>query len=248
MTKRSGIDDLNRAFKQRQERNLHAVNPAVNPAVKTATTHMPSAAELMALQRLTSTDELPSTMPLPATKQLPSTAKRKDPPSWRVPKLTIRLDRQKLEKMRLLSVMHGRSIQDLVLTAIDSLMATSGLPSTPDAAVNGLVDGNRQVAALTAPIDKDDLIDDAIVSHYEKWTGNRFGSDSDLKAYRSVQHYHPLVIQAGVLLSVWRTKTRVNSFAYCVGAISEVAESGIKDSLKTHVKRLEAAVTQRIKT
>jgi hypothetical protein len=43
---------------------------------------------------------------------------------------------------------------------------------------------------------------------------------------RRISGYNAIAIQTGVLLSVLRTKTRVNSLKYCIGAIDEAAKAG----------------------
>jgi len=79
-----------------------------------------------------------------------------------------------------------------------------------------------------------------LLSYYAKWTDNPI-RESDWKALRVAFGYSPAAIKAGILMSVLRTKTRVNSFKYCLGAIDEVAKSGIVGSAD-HVRYLEMKV------
>ncbi|MEM4409537.1 MAG: hypothetical protein QXI19_12425 [Candidatus Caldarchaeum sp.] len=76
----------------------------------------------------------------------------------------------------------------------------------------------------------DDFDDDSEYSHkqhviflYEKYTGNPWKPQDD-ERYEAIKDVLPDVIEAAIITSVLRCKTRVNSLAYCEGAISEYME------------------------
>src|SRR5215472_6911683 len=77
-----------------------------------------------------------------------------------------------------------------------------------------------------------------LLAYYAKWTGNQI-REPDWQAMRLALSYAPAAIKAGILMSILRTKTRVNSFKYCLGAIDEVAKAGIVSSAD-HVRYLES--------
>jgi hypothetical protein len=64
-----------------------------------------------------------------------------------------------------------------------------------------------------------------IISLYEKYTGNlwRVGDD-EFYAHRALENVIPDIIEAAIIASVLRSKTKINSFTYCEGAISEFQE------------------------
>jgi Fe-S cluster biogenesis protein NfuA len=72
--------------------------------------------------------------------------------------------------------------------------------------------------------------DDGVPSHranvirtYEKYTSNTWRPNDD-ESYKVAQNTLLEVIEAGIISSVLRCPTRVNSFGYCLGAILEFAE------------------------
>jgi hypothetical protein len=76
----------------------------------------------------------------------------------------------------------------------------------------------------------DDLDDDSGYSHkqhviflYEKYTGNQWKAQDD-ERYEAIKDVLPDVIEAAIITSVLRCRTKVNSLAYCEGAISEYIE------------------------
>jgi len=77
-------------------------------------------------------------------------------------------------------------------------------------------------------------------AHYAKWTGNQV-RENDWQTVRLALCYTPTAIKAGILMSILRTKTRVNSFKDCLGAIDEVAKAGIVGTAD-HVRYLEMKV------
>jgi len=79
-----------------------------------------------------------------------------------------------------------------------------------------------------------------LLAYYSKWTDNPV-RESDWQTMRLALSYTPAAIKAGILMSILRTKTKVNSFKYCLGAIEEVAKAGIVGSAD-HVRYLEMKV------
>lgn len=77
-----------------------------------------------------------------------------------------------------------------------------------------------------------DEIDDSIFNHrvhiislYEKYTGNQWRvGDDEFYENRALENVIPDIIEAAVIASVLRSKTKINSFTYCEGAISEFQE------------------------
>jgi hypothetical protein len=65
-----------------------------------------------------------------------------------------------------------------------------------------------------------------IISLYEKYTGNqwRVGDDEFYKS-DNLQDVFPEIIEAAIIASVLRSKTKINSFAYVEGAIHEFQEN-----------------------
>ena len=77
-----------------------------------------------------------------------------------------------------------------------------------------------------------DEIDDSVFNHrvyiislYEKYTGNKWRTgDDEFYENRALENVIPDTIEAAIIASVLRSKTKINSFTYCEGAISEFQE------------------------
>jgi len=77
-----------------------------------------------------------------------------------------------------------------------------------------------------------DEIDDSVFNHrvyiislYEKYTGNQWKvGDDEFYENRVLENIMPDIIEAAIIASVLRSKTKINSFTYCEGAISEFQE------------------------
>lgn len=85
------------------------------------------------------------------------------------------------------------------------------------------------------------------LEYYERWTGNPV-RDADLETARALETaQHSLEeIQCGILLSLHRAaQRRINSLAYCTGAINETKEAGSGNA--TYVRYLESRVTPQAK-
>jgi hypothetical protein len=148
----------------------------------------------------------------------------------------------KLDRLHLVAMSRGITLQDLLGGWVDAFLSDEGLTATPRLTASA---GCRQT---------DQMIDDVgvtstssvlerpeeLLAYYAKWTGNQV-RENDWQAIRLALSYTPTAIKAGILMSILRTKTRVNSFKYCLGAIDEVAKSGIVGSAD-HVRYLEMKV------
>lgn len=62
-----------------------------------------------------------------------------------------------------------------------------------------------------------------VVQLYEKYSGNKW-KPSDDKVYEEIKGVLPDVIEAAIIASVLRCKTKINSLAYCEGAVKEYDE------------------------
>lgn len=163
-------------------------------------------------------------------------------PSWDVPRLYVRIPSDLQDRMRFLGMSRGLSLQDTVLLAIQSLLASEGLASNLNLASNGvwrltdqMIDDAEGVSTSSIQERPEDLI-----AYYAKWTNNPI-RQIDWQALKSALSYSPLAVKAGILMSILRTKTRVNSFKYCLGAIDEVAKAGVVNSAE-YVRYLELKV------
>ena len=136
----------------------------------------------------------------------------------------------------------GITLQDLIGGWADAFLADEGLTPTSrltatggwhrtDQMIDGAV-GTSTSSILERP--------EELLAYYAKWTGNPI-RESDWQAMRFALFYTPAAIKAGILMSILRTKTKVNSFKYCLGAIDEVAKAGIVGSVD-HVRYLEMKV------
>jgi len=77
---------------------------------------------------LTPTNRLTPTAPLTPTSRL--TPKKKSPPSWRMSRLSIRLDKEKLDRLHFIAMSRGITLQDLIGGWADVFLADEGLTPT----------------------------------------------------------------------------------------------------------------------
>ncbi len=133
---------------------------------------------------------------------------------------TIRLPFQKVEKYELWCFMNKIDFQDAVEKAMDYFIGR------PDAHV------------LIDDFDEDKEIDEVII-FYRKWTGNNI-RPKDRKAREEVKKFSDDICKIGILTAISRAKTKINSFAYCVPVIEDIAEeAGAIDSKGEYLKHLE---------
>jgi hypothetical protein len=135
----------------------------------------------------------------------------------------LRLPTQKLEKWQLWCFINKLDFQDAVELAMDWL---TGQP------VNHV---------LIDDIDEDKETDEIII-FYRKWTGNKI-KPKDRTARDEVKRFSDDVCKIGILTAISRAKTKINSFAYCVPVIEDIAEeAGAIDSKGEYLKHLEKFV------
>ncbi len=133
---------------------------------------------------------------------------------------TIRLPFQKVEKYELWCFMNKIDFQDAVEKAMDYFIGR------PDAHI------------LIDDFDEDKETDEVII-FYRKWTGNR-SKPKDRAAREEVRRFSDDVCKIGILTAISRAKTKINSFAYCVPVIEDIAEeAGAIDSKGDYLKHLE---------
>jgi hypothetical protein len=132
----------------------------------------------------------------------------------------LRLPTQKLEKWQLWCFINKLDFQDAVELAMDWL---TGQP------VNHV---------LIDDIDEDKETDEIII-FYRKWTGNKIKS-KDRTARDEVKRFSDDICKIGILTAISRAKTKINSFAYCVPVIEDIAEeAGAIESKGDYLKHLE---------
>jgi hypothetical protein len=150
----------------------------------------------------------------------------------------LRLPRQKLEKWELWCFVNKFDFQEAVELAMDWL---TGQP----------------VASLSGQLDNHVLIDDSvdnkeideIIIFYQKWTGNNIKS-KDRKAREGVRRFSDDICKIGILTAISRAKNKINSFAYCVPVIEDIAEeSSAIESKGDYLKHLERFIlsTRKVK-
>ncbi len=133
---------------------------------------------------------------------------------------TIRLPSQKVEKYELWCFMNKIDFQDAVERAMDYFIGR------PDAHV------------LIDDFDEDKETDEIII-FYRKWTGNNI-RPKDRAAREEVKRFSDDICKIGILTAISRAKTKINSFAYCVPVIEDIAEeAGAIDSKGEYLKHLE---------
>lgn len=123
-------------------------------------------------------------------------------------KIGVRLPAHKVEKYKLWCFVNKVDLQDAIEKGMDWV-------------TGGLVDQSPTINDLT---DINDSLNEDVISFYAKWTRNK-PTDKDKQTLKEIEHLAPHVIKAGILASVIRSKNKINSLKYCVGAIQEVAET-----------------------
>jgi hypothetical protein len=138
--------------------------------------------------------------------------------SWSRPNLeqvNLKIPRHLAEKFKMWCYLNRRSQSQAFCDAVNILMGSGG--TTDRTATCG--SGGRSATTLLI----DDLLIDDIISHYEALTGNK-ASAADRQTLSEMQNQHPDHNRVGILLSVLRSKSRINSLRYCLGAIEEAAQ------------------------
>jgi hypothetical protein len=133
---------------------------------------------------------------------------------------TIRLPFQKVEKYELWCFMNKLDFQDAVEKAMDYFIGR------PDAHV------------LIDDFDEDKETDEVII-FYRKWTGNKI-KPKDRAAREEVGRFSDDICKIGILTAMSRAKSKINSFAYCVPVIEDIAEdAAVIDGKEEYLKHLE---------
>ncbi len=136
----------------------------------------------------------------------------------------LRLPVQKLEKWELWCFINKVEFQDAVETAMDWL--------TSQPANHVLIDASDE-----------DKENDEIIIFYRKWTGNNI-RPKDRAAREEVKRFSDDICKIGILTAISRAKTKINSFAYCVPVIEDIAEeAGAIDSKDEYLKHLERFIS-----
>jgi hypothetical protein len=136
----------------------------------------------------------------------------------------LRLPVQKLEKWELWCFINKVDFQDAVETAMDWL--------TSQPANHILIDAFDE-----------DKENDEIIIFYRKWTGNNI-RPKDRAAREEVKRFSDDICKIGILTAISRAKTKINSFAYCVPVIEDIAEeAGAIDSKDEYLKHLERFIS-----
>jgi hypothetical protein len=146
----------------------------------------------------------------------------KNYPSRRNRKLKgLRLPVQKLQKWEMWMFLNKVDFQDAVEMALD------WLTSQP---VNHVLIDDLEDAGTN----------DDVLIFYHKWTGNRI-TQKDKDARETMRKFSDDICKIGIAISIYRTKTKINSFKYCIGAIEEAAETPIQDN-QEYLKYLQSAM------
>jgi hypothetical protein len=140
----------------------------------------------------------------------------------------LRLPKQKLEKWELWCFINKYDFQDAVEMAMD------WLTSQPVASLPGQLDNHVLIDAT----DDNKEIDEIII-FYQKWTGNNIKS-KDRKTREEVRRFSDDICKIGILTAISRAKNKINSFAYCVPVIEDIAEeANAIESKGDYLKHLE---------
>jgi hypothetical protein len=133
---------------------------------------------------------------------------------------TIRLPSQKVEKYELWCFMNKIDFQDAVERAMDYFI------------------GRPDVHILIDDFEEDKEIDEIII-FYQKWTGNKI-KPKDRTVREEVKRFSDDICKIGILTAISRAKNKINSFAYCVPVIEDIAEeAGAIESKGEYLKHLE---------
>lgn len=137
-------------------------------------------------------------------------ASDKNYPSRRLRKLKgLRLPIQKLEKWEFWCFLNKVDFQDAVEQAMDWL--------TSQPVNHVLIDDLEDIGTT-----------DDVLIFYHRWTGNRI-TEKDKDAREKIRNFSDDVCKIGIAISIYRAKTKINSFKYCVGAIEEAADTPHED-------------------
>ncbi len=120
-------------------------------------------------------------------------------------------------------------------TAVTAVKTTAVKPDTPyiskikinkDESIKNIESSSKSSKAI-------DDSDDEVFNHrvytislFEKYTGNNWRvGDDEFYESENLKEIIPEIVEAAIIASVIRSKTKINSFAYCEGAIHEFQEN-----------------------
>jgi 6-pyruvoyl-tetrahydropterin synthase len=98
--------------------------------------------------------------------------------------------------------------------------------------------GRPDAHVLIDDFDEDKETDEVII-FYRKWTGNKI-KPKDRAAREEVGRFSDDICKIGILTAMSRAKSKINSFAYCVPVIEDIAEdAAVIDGKEEYLKHLE---------
>jgi hypothetical protein len=166
----------------------------------------------------------------------------------------LRLPVQKLMQWEIWCTVHQIDFQKLVEDALDLFMLQaelSGNPGTQAPTINDLndliVDENESVGTSssdqsygypgTHDKNPEERKAQEVLAFYAQKTGNkikprdRHAYENGFEEWSGVSELPEHVIHYGIMESILICKGRINSFAYCLGAIHRIAETGISPEI-----------------
>jgi hypothetical protein len=143
----------------------------------------------------------------------------------------VRLPVQKLNKWELWCKINKIDFQDAIEIAMDWITSEKN---------TGYLDNHILID------DIDDKVDDEILEFYKNWTGNKISS-KDRIARNSVIRLSDSICKIGILVAIDRSKTKINSFAYCVQVIEQMNEELRAQNVKPegYLEYLEFSLTSK---
>jgi len=158
-------------------------------------------------------------------------------------KITLRLPRQIAYKLKVFCAINGLNLQDVVSAAIADLLARE---LNPQADLDGQTATIRHDDSMTTDDgvetlssksssdpgrpDGDENRETLLLQFYRDKTGNMV-KERDRDALREVLHFSDTAIKGGILCSILRCPTKINSLRYCLNAVGEVSDAGISSDI-----------------
>ena len=166
-----------------------------------------------------------------------------------VDKITVRVPTQKARKFKLYCALNGFEQKDVIEELLDHLFASmSGRPDG-QTALNQISDdlmindeakflsssSSRSVMGRPDGQDNPEAKSRDVLAYYSRLTGNPL-KQNDRDALDTVIHLPTYAIKCGIGKSILVCKSRVNSLRYCIGAIEEIAESGVNETYLAYME------------
>lgn len=153
--------------------------------------------------------------------------------------LTSRQPMQRIERFDFWCHQHGYDKQDVIGAALDAVM-----DGKVQLDIQAIQDVRKSKLSRSPLLMINDREGNDIVNYYSEWTSNE-AKEADLPSLDALRKLPLMAVKCGVCLSILRTKTRVNSLSYCVGAATEVAGGGVAD-LAEYLRYLEGKARKKI--